>query len=378
MKKNVLKPILILITVTFVTLQSCEKKEIVNPEDDFVLENNYDNLTIEDMPQIDVINGILHFQNNEEYNMFMTIASKLTSEERANYETGINFLSQQRIFEQIIEEELLIDEPYENLTEEEINNITVMPPLHSELYYSYLNSGIIKENNKGTDNEYYELSIFNPAIASVLNVDGIYSVGKSIFQITEESEKEMTNGDFSKICMLKEANTTNEDEDITVYSLNNGDKSTSSWKPPTIWDEIGTGKKGDKRIGLKPYFHSLRVYYSPSGNHKYRTYHNFYVYCQERNWRKKWKYKTTQVWLSGNWRYDEKLHVYNASYYFYFPYASAISTSISPYTGSVSPYETYWVWYYQGHAYDPGELVHASWTATRTGGSSGLTVTYNY
>ena len=352
-------------------MQSCEKKELITEN------NNEAELNSSVMHSPEIINGILHFQDNEEFNLFMTAASEMTFEEKENYETKINFLSQQRIFEQIIAAELKLDEPYNNLTEEEISKIKVMPPRHSNIYYSYLNSGVIEECYKGTDDEYYELSIFNPVLASVVNKDGIYSVGDTIFQITEDSEKMMTNGDFSKTKLLKETNVTNEAENITVFTFNNVEK-TSYYNPTEVWKSSGGGKKGEKRIGLKIYFQSLRVYYNPNGgDHKYRTYHNVFVKCQERNWLRKWKYKTTQVWLNGNWRYDEKLHVYNASRNKYYPYVSSLSSSVSPYTGGTAPYESYWVWYYE-RPYSPGDLVNAHWTATRPGGSNGLTVTLNY
>ncbi len=183
---------------------------------------NYDNLTVADMPQLEVREGVLFFEDKNQFLKVISIIELMTVTDRANWEKKIGFLSQARIFEQIIEAELEHDAPYENLSETEIKNIKIMPPLHSDLYYTYLKSNLINETNQGTDEEFYELSLFNPCVAHIVNTDGIYMIGNSIFQITDISEKILENGDISMIDKLKLATKTN--ENIKVFYANNNNR----------------------------------------------------------------------------------------------------------------------------------------------------------
>ncbi len=375
MKRNLFYSFAILF-VALIVFNSCTKNEISNIGNDDLNqpELNYENLTIIDMPEVMVYKGILCFKNNVDFNKYMAITSKMSFEERRNLENEIGFLSQQNIFDQIIDAEKKLDEPYENLSEEEIKNIKVFPPLHSELYNLYLQNNIIKEYYKGTNDEYYGLSTSNPILAPVLNIYGIFAIGKNIYQITENSEKMLSDGDFSKLDLLMKSEKNNEEENIIVISLDGNEKWTSYLEVESPWVESGTGKKGDKRIKIKLYFHSLCVnetYYY------YRTYHNVFVECEERNWLRIWKKVATEVTLSGNWYYSEPNNYYVKSYSQFFPSANHIQTSISPYTGAVSPYETYWTWTGPS-SWSAGLMKYAHWSATRPGVSGSLTATINY
>ena len=321
-----------------------------------------------------VKNGMLNFKDNEQFSKIVTIVGKMNIEERKQWEQEIGFISQQSIFEQIIATEIKLDAPYENLSEEEINQIKVMPPLHSDLYSKYLNSGIIKEINKDTDDEYYDLSIFNPCLAHLVNLEGFYAIGDTIYQITENFEKIITDGDFSKIDKLKQTKITNEEENIIVIPLNNTKRSTTFLNKTSNWVNSGGGKKGEKRINIRLYFHSYLYHINTD---QFRIYHNVFVKCQERNWRRQWRYKGTEIWVNGSWQFRTGLsNIYNKSFYRHENWAADYKSSVSPFTGYSSPWETSWL--YNGVHNNVPKLLQASWSAERYGGASGLTATVSY
>ncbi len=63
MKNNLLKTIIILLLVTFVSLQSCEKKELLDETNTEII----DELTYADMPELEVKNGMVYFENEEAF-----------------------------------------------------------------------------------------------------------------------------------------------------------------------------------------------------------------------------------------------------------------------------------------------------------------------
>lgn len=355
-----------------VAFAGCEKTELINSE-----ENKCNDQSNESVKSI---NGVLYFNSDESFQNYVVQYQSMTREERQNYESKMNFKSQATIFDEIVEAELAHDEPYKNMSEEELGRISNLPPLHSEVYYSYLEKGIIKELNKGTDDEYFVLSQPNPAVWPVINENGLVAIGGMMYQYTENSNKRILGTTLEKVERLQQATETNEKEGIFVETYSNLKYGVDYINETSAWVSSGGGKKGEKRINIRLYYKAeLYITNGPV----YRVYHNVYVKCQERNWRRKWKYVWTPVWVNGDWyfRYfpnsEGNYKEFQPAYHEYFPSANNISASISPMSGSEAPYQSYWTWYGPDEYMwiEPTCHYTGTWSATRYGGSNGLTAT---
>ena len=75
MNKNIIKTVIILLALTFVTLQSCEKKAMIDVENEIVINNN----------KVYADKGILVFQNQKDYFLTINELANKTDEERKSW-----------------------------------------------------------------------------------------------------------------------------------------------------------------------------------------------------------------------------------------------------------------------------------------------------
>ena len=331
---------IVLLTISFLIVFSCEKNEI---------SDNHQKLKLQD--NIETINGVLIFKNSTILKQTLNVVLKMSFEEYNSWTRENNFISLQLIYHDIIKAEEIIDEPYESLSELERLNIDP-PPEHSELYFKYLDEGLIKEvTDKEDGSIYYELNSSCPSLSPILNQQGIYVVGDTIIQCTSNSVKEWINGDVNNLDKL--IKTEKLTEDIKIWILQeSGLKSTFNPNPITSgW----TYKDSKIRIKLDVYFETWQ-YLGDGTIWKYKHYVN--VKSQKRNWRGKWKYNTTDMFIKGKWDgridYEDPEYLYTRWKYFsatyhpsYYPsyyhiIASDFYSSISILYGIIGPYPTTW------------------------------------
>ena len=145
---------------------------------------------------ITVKNGMLVFPNDSIFGLAMMGEIELPFQ--------MDFISQNDIFTQImVEEEAHVDKLLKQGIEPTEND-------HSELYLQKLKSGFIKIVKYSDGAELYDLNLFKPQYAKILNEKGFYAIGKNIYQITANSTKLWVNGDINNYQLLAKANSSEE------------------------------------------------------------------------------------------------------------------------------------------------------------------------
>jgi uncharacterized membrane protein len=198
-----------LILLGIIFLQSCEKQII--EESDLISDVNDANYIVQD--------GYLVFKTFETFLNITDEISNLSDKERTEWETKIGFMSQRRIVNTIIEEEIKIDEineeKYAGMNIENIDR----DEFHSTAYNYYINKGVIKIINKGTDDEYWDYSVFNRSFVNFINEDGLFAIGDTLYQATEKSLKAMTKTDLNNTYTL--INAVEPDKKNNIFFLHN-------------------------------------------------------------------------------------------------------------------------------------------------------------
>jgi len=369
MKRYLPIAVLCLIIMAFI---SCEKEE-----------NNDSSITeIINIAGVHVEKNMLVFDDSSSYDSLVSILACYSDAERKQWEDELSFKSQRDIILEIISAENEFDSInyciYKDATGVDLDSLSEQ---HSELYNSYLNKGIIKVVDEGTDNEYWDIALVNKAYMDIVNEEGMYAIGSTIYQVTDKYLKTYKEANFNNLDILKNAIETDIYNEIVVTNESCSYKSTSSSYP----NGKGPGLKesewitsGKKRIKLGIYLEGKAFVYS-STNPKWQLYHDAYVQCQEKNWLGNWKYVTTEIWVEGEWGFhlfENPRHLSssislngNGSY---------LKASINPATGATAPYQSYFIIsctepseYNDDISYPP-TYDYYYWKATRNGGSSGL------
>lgn len=171
---------------------------------------------------ITVKNGMLVFPNDSIFGLAMMGEIELPFQ--------MDFISQNDIFTQImVEEEAHVDKLLKQGIEPTEND-------HSELYLQKLKSGFIKIVKYSDGAELYDLNLFKPQYAKILNEKGFYAIGKNIYQITANSTKLWVNGDINNYQLLAKANSSEESKGIYIVTSDKANIQTrlTPFKAPNL------------------------------------------------------------------------------------------------------------------------------------------------
>ncbi len=371
--KAKLRSILALSTICIFLISSCEKKELMKED---IPDNKPEKVSFF------VQDGILMFNSMNSFLETKLQITNFTEPERKQWEESAGFLSQRRIFDIIISEEDKWEDEliskYNSIEEIEAAGLKV----HSDAYYNYLEKGIIKVIDKGTDDEYWDYAAISRGFVELVNEQGLVGIGDTIYHVSENALKALTNGNFDDIDKLIKADIGKKYDDIVFLVANTNLKGIFDG-PGLIespWVSSGGGKSGEKRIKIGIFLEVL--YYIPQ-NHHFDFYNELYVQCQERNWLRNWKYKFADINVNGEW--IMKVY-YNAQFYgnsySFNGSASYLKSCINPQTGQPAVYRSY----FGVNPSNPDDsdrifpprwnMYH--WSATRPGGCCGLTATLDY
>lgn len=171
MKKLVL---LGMVATVLTIFNGCQKDELVSQ-----LADEQSQTVVK--PDVYGKNGFLVFSDSRKVSQTLNSLAKMSEEERKNWEKSHFFVSQQTIFHNIVDAEIQLDAPYENISAEELKNVK-QPPLHSDVYYKFLNKGIIREYTESDGTELYDYSTCAPYLSAILDENGIFVVGDTMFQ----------------------------------------------------------------------------------------------------------------------------------------------------------------------------------------------------
>jgi hypothetical protein len=359
------------LAISVVFISSCSKEKT---------ENNPKSNNETTQNAFKVNNGIITFKSAETFVETMGNIVNLSDTEREKWEEGIGFLSQRRIISNIINAEQEKDKINESkFTIEDAKTMTDAE-LHSTMYSEYLNKGVIKIIDKGTENEYWDYAVYDLSLIEIMNEDGLYAIGDTLYQVTNNSLKIMKNANFNDALLLLSASIPDEKTGIYINYYEPNLKGTSPGLLNSRWIY-----DGDKRIGLNL---KLSVLYYMASSRHYDFYHEVYVQCMQRNWLGNWKYVSTNIRLTGTW--EVSVYYYPQRYGWdkslsWSGYGNYVKLCVNPETGSTQPFGGYFgvnpnsanlnLPYYMADQYDyQPYFTSYNWTAVRDGGCCGISV----
>lgn len=352
MKSVYLKLPFIIVTIVTIIFSSCEKQIEVQPEVQIEVTNN----------EFSVIDGYLSFNSNESFIETVNSISSHTLIERAAWEKKMGFLSQRTIVNTIIKDQNELDKvneiKYAGKKLEEIDRYELNPGS----YHKYLKKGVIKVINEGTKDEFWEIASFKPGLTSFLNEDGLFAIGDTLYQVTNNAVKALKDKNFSKNAELLK-NATETDEANNIYILES--KSESKYNTPgwiqSEWDEdywMGERLRISIYLDVYTFNHVLSEWY---------YWHSFNIQYQIRNWLFIWRYRDTELDVIGwwdIWMYKNTEHLTNNLYTTY--YGGYIWMSIDPEDGTIYPYDHVFFRraqypYFEDHYYPPKFDMYDWW-----------------
>lgn len=281
-----MKKIIFLLAVMAVIFASCEKEDL-EKKNFYISQNSFNT-------DYFVRDGYLVFKNKTSFIKTVNQIINLNDGVRKKWEETIGFQSQRSLINKLIEQELILDSI--NRIRFKIANISKATKydLHPELYYNLLSKGIIKLINKGTPDEYWDLSVCNKLYAEFINKDGLYAIGDTLFQANNTGIKniiieEVNNYEEN----LKKINSI----DRNFIELKKAAESSpglllSPWTANNNWPGVS------RRIQIGIELTCLNFYPSTA---QFDFTHNYYVYCQKTNFWNNWIYEYPNYTVEGQW-----------------------------------------------------------------------------
>jgi hypothetical protein len=331
--------------------------------------------------------GILHFDSLEDLeNAYPTIAN-MDSARSALWEKGIGFTSQRNIFNQIVEAEYdFLAKPYEDKSDKELKR-TKAPTGHTDLYRKHLRAGVIKiQPIEGEDS--YDYALSDASYAPIVNAEGFYIVGNTVYQVKNDLTKEMDGADLSKLSLLAKAALSDSANKITVRpTVEVPDAAAAqvgvlgcSFPLTSGWVTSGN-RRGSTTIKFTV------SYLNPFPYKKAVVAYNVSVISQKRNAFGTWLYPPcpNECWIAGTWTLSLDYmnaatlnHAFTIPYprSFAYPHPNCINNfqaSINPFTGLERPNNTtYVVTAPPGLAFQGISMQPVHWNVSVPGGSSGI------
>lgn len=157
--------------------------------------------------EIQVTNNLLVFPNEE--SLVSALNNDLPDPIKAS------FKSQRSIFDTLTEREYRRALFLRNLSDEEYYKVD----RHCDYYRELLKTNFIKETNLDDGTQLYQLNLCMPTYSNVLNEDGFFAIGDTIYQITPNQYKIWKNGDINNYQELIEITETDLSKNIYVYNF---------------------------------------------------------------------------------------------------------------------------------------------------------------
>ena len=336
-----------------------------------------------------VKNGIISFESKDLMLKTIYNIANLTEKDRAKWEIEHGFISQRRIIQNIIKDEVLQDsldmKKYAGISVDKINK----SDNHSLSYKNALSKGIIKLINEGTSEEYWDYNIYDHRYIDYINEDGLFAIGDTLYQVTNNSLKGMKTNNYSNAHLLIEASKPDEKNNIFFIFKLSSLKASSPGPIGTDWGYSSTRKN---RLNLTINLSIYNILYGGNNNCSFNLINDVYVQCQYRNWLGNWKYDDaeTDLTITGSWTISCFYYpqYYSGSFSSFYLYANDYKSSHSPDSGNTSPYQSIFQinpnsqninvpWYIADQTtYQPvWESYH--FTASRNGGCCGINVSLN-
>jgi hypothetical protein len=312
----------------------------------------------------------------------------MNTEQSTSWEKSIGFVSQRNIFNQIVEAEYnYLERPYENMSDEALARITE-PKGHTDIYQEYLRAGVIKIQTADHGEDTYDYAVSDASYTPIVNAQGFFIVGNTIYQVKENLIKEMEGVDISKLQLLDKAISDDLTNKIKVGPLFSNypepearsAKSDCDFSRSSGWVTIG------KRRGMTTVAYSA-TYWNPFPYKKVTISYNVSVRSQKKNGWGNWVYPScpNECWISGTWaekfRYMDDTtmaYAYTNSYTRSYSYShpnciNYFIASINPTTGIGAPYPSSFTFTAPSNvAFTSACLTPMHWSVSVPGGASGI------
>lgn len=161
---------------------------------------------------IQITNGMLVFPSHK-------VLESVINGEGNSYTAFVSvFKSQEQMFEEVVAAESKQMDYLDSLSGEVLENA----PKHTSLYEAALKEGLIKEvfYTDGTSTYDYNLAV--PYYASVLNKDGFFAVGDTLYQVTKDCIKVWAGANLYETSVLAKSINSDEGKNITVFDYKKG------------------------------------------------------------------------------------------------------------------------------------------------------------
>ena len=219
MKRNLLKTVIILLAVTFVSLQSCEKKELVSEQE--MTKNTEYHLPNDIIENIQVENDYLQFQNNDHINAIMNGLENEYSRLIAEFNETYKDLSN--------------DEKQIKAEEVNFNPNVVYETFEQYFNFKSLRSEIAMKEEIWLNNEELDMDsnpnnhfIHGDGQRTIVTIDGVLKIGNSIYVMKENYRIfEITDGDFKTLEKIR-SDEYLKSENVIIHNENSNEKGT--WK----------------------------------------------------------------------------------------------------------------------------------------------------
>ncbi len=291
MKKLRISFILLAVMITFVGgmfFTSCEKENALvdrtnNREANIEeIENveNYDNLTVADMPQLEVKDGMLYFDNSEQYFKTIAIVTKMSDQELDNWEQQLGFVSLRTMQNKVMD--ILLD--FE--TEEELFN------------YVNQNSNLLQITTDKNGEKYINEIVHSTIISSISNEQGVYSTKSKVHKVIGDIIITTNHDNLQELITISNKNECNSNFEVESYITEITDEKKPKYR--SMKGEDADLTKGrcykHRRARIKQYIQNLG--YNDYGTYRYAIFVNVEV--------KGWAKSVVCVWCAYKTRYSFK------------------------------------------------------------------------
>lgn len=200
--------------------------------------------------EVDLEHGMLVFQSQEDLMLTLHQIAQTDRESVDQWESQLNFVSQQWLFNRVVEACDSIDAYYFSLSESEQAYWRDQPEVHPAIYFQGLREGWLKVQQDVDGSTYFQYAVCDPGMSAVLNREGLVKIGNEIYQYRPQTLKVLLNGDLKQIPLLDRVTRTVEDE-VLVYDfsenmarmLTSNFTSANIFTPQQGWVSIDNNKK---------------------------------------------------------------------------------------------------------------------------------------
>ena len=234
-----------MLIIGLVYLISCSSPEITSKD-------QFEQKSLDE--KIEVIDGTLVFETQEDMHAKLAELSFLSREEREEWENKMGFLSRLTLFHRVVDAEWAAKETYfapylEDMTEDEIVELNLPGPEHTPQYMEAVQKGIISvHEDSDTANTYTVNSLLSKS--GIVDENGFVRIGNTLRQYLRYEIKHTTNPEVGKR-ELAAARVTDLQKQIYVLDLNSFSRASYSWGTPRYYYRWVTFDNNKKRAAYE-------------------------------------------------------------------------------------------------------------------------------